>query len=189
MTTPNLSSLRDALVALTPAQQAAADTLAAGGTHREAADAAGVARETVTRWSGHLPAFRAALNLYRSTSAAEQIDAVHRVRGKALAAIEAALDEGTIDPVPILRLLAAPSTPIGPTVPEAILDSETNKTRGTLPPVPRPRTFQDQLDQLYDPPPSGAERAETITITRLATSAGLTTPPQLDESEAVENSS
>ena len=67
-----------------PAQQTAAEALAIGATHTEAAEAADVARETVTRWLGHHPGFRAALDLYRATLATEQADRARRIRGKAL---------------------------------------------------------------------------------------------------------
>ena len=60
------------------------DALAAGSTHAEAAAAAGVARETVTRGTGHHPGCRAALDLYRYALAAEQADAACRIRRKAL---------------------------------------------------------------------------------------------------------
>ncbi len=81
---------------MTPAQQVALEALVAGTTQREAVEAAGVSRETFTRWSGHVPAFKPTLNLYRTVVAAEQSDATRRVLGKALNAVEAALAEGRV---------------------------------------------------------------------------------------------
>ncbi len=136
-------------------------------------------RETVTRWSGHLPAFKATLNLYRAALVTEQIDTARRIRGKALTAVETALDEGQIDPLAVLRVVADTPASVGPTVPEAILDAELNKTRAGLPPTPPPRGLDAQLESLSNPGPSDIERAEEATLTRLA-SAGLADRPRED---------
>ncbi len=109
----DLDGLRAVLLELTPAQQLAVEALAGGGTQQKAAEAAGVTRETVTRWAGHLPAFRATLNLYRTTIVTEQIDTARRIRGKALGAIETALDEGRIDPPALLRVVTDATGSIG----------------------------------------------------------------------------
>jgi hypothetical protein len=119
-TSTDLEDLRAALLGLTPAQQLAVEALAVGVTHEEAANKAGVTRETITRWAGHLPSFKAALNLYRSTLVHEQIDTSRRIRGKALCAVETALDEGRIDPLAVLRVVTDELASIGPTLPEAI---------------------------------------------------------------------
>lgn len=169
----DLDGLRAVLLELTPAQQLAVEALAGGGTQQKAAEAAGVTRETVTRWAGHLPAFRATLNLFRTAIVTEQIDTARRIRGKALGAIETALDEGRIDPLAVLRVVADATGSIGPTVPEAILDAEMNWTRLGLPPTPPPRGLDEQLASFQNPPPSDVERAETLTITRLIGAAGL----------------
>lgn len=72
----------EALYELDDRQLAALDVLSAGGTHQEAADAAGVHRVTVSRWAGNVPAFIAERNRRRAELAAtraskvEQIDAV-----------------------------------------------------------------------------------------------------------------
>lgn len=173
-TNPTVEDLRLALVSLTPAQQVAAEALAHGATQQAAADAAHVTRETVTRWAGHVPAFQATLNLYRMTLATEQIDAARRIRGKALAKVEAGLDDGNIDPLAVLRVVGevAPAA-IGSTMPEAILDAEMNRTRAGLPPAPPPRGVEAELEALNNPPPSDVERAEVLTITRLAAAGGI----------------
>ncbi len=172
-TAPGLNDLQRALLRLTAAQQVAVEALAGGATQQAAAEAAGVTRETVTRWAGHIPAFKATLNLYRLTLVSEQIDTARRIRGKALNAIETALDAGEIDPLAVLRVVADAPMSIGPTVPEAILDSEMNKTLVGLPPTPPPRGLDAQLEHLNNPPPSDIERARDLTITRLAEAAAL----------------
>lgn len=170
--------LRSALLTLAPTQQAAAEALATGATHAEAAEAASVARETVTRWLGHHPGFRAALDLYRATLAAEQADRARRIRSKALEAVEAGLDAGTIDPLAVLRSVPAPTdaTPSARTAAE-LLDAETRRTLVNLPPLAPPRRIEDQLAQLNDPPPSDVERADALTVTRLADATGLDEKP------------
>lgn len=166
--------LRTALLTLAPAQQTAAEVLATGATHAEAAEAASVARETVTRWLGHHPAFRAALDLYRATLATEQADRARRIRGKALEAIEAGLDAGSIDPLAVLRAvpLTNDAPPPARTATE-LLDAETRRTMVNLPPLPPPRRLEDQLEQLNNPPPSDVERATQATLTRLTDASGL----------------
>lgn len=169
---PDLEALRSALLSLTPAQQIAVEALSTGATHHIAAKKAGVTRETVTRWAGHLPAFQATLNLYRATIIADQIDTARRIRGKALDAVESAVDNGTIDPLAVLRVISDAQM-VGPTVPEAILDAEMNRTREGLPPTAPPRGLDAELAMLHNPPPSNVELAETFTIARLAASARL----------------
>lgn len=166
--TTDLDDLRIALLELTPAQQLAVEALAVGDTHEVAAVKAGVTRETVTRWSGHVPSFQAATNRFRSALAHEQIDTARRIRGKALKAVETALDESRIDPLTVLRVVNDVSSSIGSTLPEEILDAEMNKTRIGLPPTPPPRGMDAIMDSLSDPGPSDIERAEEATLTRLA---------------------
>jgi len=175
--THNLEALREALVSLTPTQQVAVEALIAGGTHQSAAEAAGVSRETVTRWAGHLPAFQATLNLYRATIVRDQIDIARRIRGKALSAVEAGIDDGSVDPLAVLRVLSDLPASVGPTVPEAILDAEMNRTREDLPPLPLPRGMDADVEMLLNPPISPEARAEEMTITRLATAAQLGSVP------------
>jgi len=104
-TAPDVSALAE----LSVAQEIAAEALATGATHAVAAEAAGVHRETVSRWAGHHPPFRAALGQHRATLAAEQADAVRRIRGRALALVEAQLDGADLSgALAVLRVLTAP---------------------------------------------------------------------------------
>ncbi|MDG2029073.1 MAG: hypothetical protein P8J50_18400, partial [Acidimicrobiales bacterium] len=61
---------------LSDAKLIAIDTLLTGATHREAADAAGVARTTVTEWANHRGEFRSELERRRRERAAEVNDRV-----------------------------------------------------------------------------------------------------------------
>jgi hypothetical protein len=71
------------------------EVLAAGGSHLDAACAAGVARETVSRWVSHSPAVRSALGRIRYASAEAVTDRVLRVQTLALEVLEAHLE--TVD--------------------------------------------------------------------------------------------
>ena len=104
----SLESLRASLLALTPAQQLAVESIASGSTHQVAAEHAGVTRETVTRWPGHLPAFQA-VGRYRAALLDDRLATARRIRGKALGSIEEALDAGEIDPIVVLKAVGAPS--------------------------------------------------------------------------------
>lgn len=168
-----LEELRASLLRLTTQQQIAVEALATGATHQEAADRSRVSRETVTKWTCNLPAFKAALNRYRLALAWEQYDLARRVRGKALGAIETALDLGQIDPIAVLRVVGETRVPLGSTIAESILDEEMNQTLLSLPPIPPPRGLEAQLQSLSDPGPSEIERAEEATINRLALALSL----------------
>jgi hypothetical protein len=130
----------------------------------------------VCRWARHHPAFEAALNLYRSTLAAERADTARRIRGKALLAIEEALDAGTADPLAVLRVLLTDSPyEIGPTKAEEVLDAEIRRTRANLPPLAPGRTSDGWLDPLAPfTAPTEDERAEQLAVRRSADAAGLT---------------
>lgn len=165
----NDDQIRTALLALTPAQAIAAEAVATGSTHAVAAEAAGVTRETVTKWAGHHPGFRAALDAYRVAMAAEAADRARRLRRKALEAAEAALDAGTLDPLALLRAVPEPppSTALAPPATAAeLLDVAMNRTRVNLP--PRPYRLEDRLAD-----PDGSLHVAHVTLDRLADAAGL----------------
>ncbi|MGP0109222.1 MAG: hypothetical protein ACLPR9_10260 [Acidimicrobiales bacterium] len=123
------TDLRAALFELTPAQQAAVESLAFGATHAEAVKAANVSRESVSRWAGHNPGVRAALNLLLYTMADQQADAVRRIRGRALAVVEEKLDGADLSTaLAVLRVVPATPKNIGPTEAAPVLDSEIRRT-------------------------------------------------------------
>lgn len=170
-TDTDTDQLRAALLTLTPGQATAAEALATGSTHAEAAELANVARETVTRWAGHHPAFRAALDLYRTTLATETADRARRLRRKALDAAEAALEAGTLDPLALLRAVPEPTGQAHrPHSAAELLDLDAARIRLNLPPKPYNPLADDYLTD-----PDGSAYLARIAAQRLADAAGITT--------------
>ena len=182
-TPTDLDRLRAALLKITPTQQAAAEALASGATHADAADAAGVARETVSRWAGHHPGFRAYLAELRATIAAEQATAEaerrRAIRGRALDVVADRLDDDgatLTDALAVLRTVTAPTTraelPAPLPVAAELLDRERDRLRPSLPAVP--------FDMLNDDPflmrPTDHQRAEDLAVERLAHASGILDP-------------
>ena len=83
-------------VGLSGSKLIAIDTLVTGATHREAADAAGVARTTVTEWVNHRGVFRSELERRRRGRAAEVNDRVGAAVGQALRVVTEHLDTGDL---------------------------------------------------------------------------------------------
>jgi hypothetical protein len=188
----DLDRLRALLVELSPAQAIAADALAAGSTHAEAAEAAGVARETVTRWVGCHPGFRATLDLYRTSLAIEHVDRVLRIRGKALNLVEQKLDDADLaGALAVLRFVPAP--PAGPLAsPISADDRLTNELRrlaANVRPPPPLRNTSGRIERgtglddiAYDTDAERTEYAERIAVERLAEAAGV-----INHSETVDD--
>jgi len=136
----DLDHIRESLSTLTPAQAVAVAALAGGSTHAEAAQAAGVARETVTRWTAHHPAVRAAVTESRLALMAEHLLGLSRLRTRAtevatrtVEAIAQAIEDGTLsDPVAALRALTpltvAPP-PVEPVDALTLTDAEIGRLR------------------------------------------------------------
>ena len=175
----DLNDLRTALIVLTPAQQSAVEALATGATRDDAADAAGVERETVSRWANHHPGFRTALNLYRSTLAMDQADLARRIRGKALDVIERHLDNADLAAA-LAVLRAVPAPDLGPTDPDAMIDGAVRHTKATQLPDP-PMTDAERLAVVCGTSDreSEYERAERTTLERMATAANITDDGQV----------
>jgi hypothetical protein len=92
-TPPNIDELiLNELCELSPAQAIAVDQLICGATHSAAAAAAGVARETVTRWVSHHPGVQAALDRARWATSLEIIDRIASIRTRALDLVEQHLE-------------------------------------------------------------------------------------------------
>jgi hypothetical protein len=81
---------------LSDAKLIAIDTLLTGATHREAAEAAGVARTTVTEWANHQGEFRSELKRRRRERAAEVNDRVGAAIDQALRVVTDHLDAGDL---------------------------------------------------------------------------------------------
>jgi len=114
----NYAHVVELLAILSPKQAVAVERLAGGATHAAAATAAGVSRETVTRWVSHHPSVRAALAEARYASSIETIDRVASIRSRALDVVAQHLD--TLDPsepvalavaVTLLKVLPVPAVP------------------------------------------------------------------------------
>lgn len=82
---------------LSDPQYVAVNALVSGATYVEAADAAGVSRQTVSVWRNQHPAFRSELARRRRELADEVSDLVRTMDGLALRAVLAELEAGGID--------------------------------------------------------------------------------------------
>jgi hypothetical protein len=169
--------LRDALLSLTPAQQLVIEILLTGGTHAAAADAAGVARETVSRWLGNHLEFRAVLDVHRSNLATEQARAVQGIRGRALAIVAEHLDDASMsDALAVLRVVGSPGG--GPeTVPLRaceLLEAERVRTRAILPALPpSDDPYADAIDDFTGVAATRErDRVERLMLARIASAAG-----------------
>lgn len=103
------------LTTLNLKQQLAAEALLNGKTHREAAEAAGCCRETVTEWANNHPAFRATLQHARLAAFRESSERRSRIHS----ALEVrVLKEIESDMLSIEQLLAVAKALPASTVPE-----------------------------------------------------------------------
>ena len=105
-------------------QSIALDTLVSGATHREAAEAAGVQRSTVTAWCNHNIVFITEWNRRRRQRLAAAGERLHEAIGAALDAVAESIRDGDtrtalalIRIVGVEHLLSAarpgPTTPLG----------------------------------------------------------------------------
>lgn len=178
-------ALRAALLTVSPKQRAALDALATGATHADAAAAAKVTRETVTRWLNHHPAFRVAYAAQCSALAAEAVEQARAIRAKASAVVLAQLDGADLTTaLAALRAVGPPPplTELGTQTAPAMLDQARSVTRHTSPAPPVAN--RDDLSYLTDQMSGRAEvveheRVDRLTLTRLADASGID-PDDLD---------
>ena len=103
---------------LSEKQHLAIDLLMTGGTHREAAEATGVARTTVTEWVNHRSEFRRELERRRWQRAEQVNDRVSALTTRALDVIEQHLVAGDLRAaLGVLRLLPREALHRSPTPP------------------------------------------------------------------------
>ena len=124
-----LGGERDGLTELDTRQLRALEQLLAGATDGEAADAAGVSRQTVSAWKLHNPAFRAELNRQRAELWDGSQDRLRSMVPRALDVISDALEgeDAAKVAVQLLRLAGlsgAQVGEIGPTTPQGVVDEE-----------------------------------------------------------------
>lgn len=86
----------ESLHRLSSSQVAALGVLFSGGTHEDAARAAGVHRVTVTRWANHHPAFIAEHNRFRVDLQEILRLKMERASGSALDVVQGALERGDV---------------------------------------------------------------------------------------------
>ena len=105
-------------------QSIAIDALVAGATHREAAEAAGACRSTVTGWVNHNITFITELNQRRQSRLVASGETLHRTMAAALALLAERIDAGDaevalalVKAVGVSHLVEAavpgPTTPLG----------------------------------------------------------------------------
>ena len=135
---------------LSDSQLLAIDVLLTGGTHREAAGAAGVARTTVTEWVNHRPEFCRELERRRWQRAEQVNDRVGALITRSLDVVEEHLVAGDLRAVlGVLRLLPREALHRAPTPPP------TAEQRDNVGAILRARLAQ--LEALPDQPPVSTE--------------------------------
>ena len=133
---------------LSDKQHLAIDVLLTGGTHREAAGAAGVARTTVTEWVNHRSEFCRELERRRWQRAEQVNDRVGALTKRALDVIEEHVAAGDLrTALGVLRLLPREALHRAPTPPPA---AEQREDVGAM-----LRARLAQLEVLTDPSTSG----------------------------------
>jgi hypothetical protein len=101
------------LLNLDERQLRALDVLCAGGTHQEAADAAGVDRVTVSRWNTRHPGFVAERNFRRMEHAQASRARLLNGIGAAADLLAARVDEGDVSAAIALLRWAGPGVLLG----------------------------------------------------------------------------
>lgn len=184
--TNDLDALRTALVELTPAQALAVDAIAAGSTHEDAAEAAGVTRETVNRWANHHPGFQSAVDRYRHVLADELAMAACRLRAKAIMVIDHHLEADDLSAaLTVLRAVQPPELTILSDADDR-LAATTRRLASNVGPPPMRRSAEGRIDRdsesteaiLYNTTAERAERAERMAIEHLADAACVETRSQ-----------
>jgi len=130
-------TIRHPAEGLSVAQQNAVDALLAGLSDTEAAEAAGVTRQTVNAWKNHHPPVVAAMNQARRDLWERSADRLRNLLPMAIDVLEVQLGAAVPDPktaLDVLRLAGvadrgAPLTPTGPTTAAAVIDAEVFRRR------------------------------------------------------------
>jgi hypothetical protein len=172
---------------ISPVQAVALEALAAGATVTEAAQKAGVTRETVSRWTHHDPVFIAELQNVRAELALQARCALEALGTQAIAVLLAALQNKPVTPAAlraasiVLKLLGADrGQPIvEPTTPEEVLlrllereqknqerqakldakQSETNAQAAAVAPEPEPAVAEEVTTRAQVLPAAPSEPA------------------------------
>lgn len=115
---------QETAIVLSPAQETALSALLAGKQHQEAAHAAGVRAEQVSRWLAE-PVFLARYNAERVAIWAARRERLHGLTDLALTAVEETLQQSGPQrlhaALAILKLVEGMSAPHGPQTPEDVV--------------------------------------------------------------------
>jgi len=115
-------------ISLSVEQLNAIDVLVHGKTDQETAQAVGVVRETVTRWRNDNPHFAAELNKQRRVIWGTNQDRLRSLVGKAVDALEAALDaqdsRAAVEVLKAVGIYGQIEPPLGPEDAELVLWSK-----------------------------------------------------------------
>ena len=144
---------------LTDKQLAAINALVSGAGDREAADAAGVHRVTVTRWRLYNPAFRARLNERRADLWRSSLDRLRDLLPKALDRLQHEIERERGDWRAAARLLelagASGHAPVDPattpTTPSGVLEAELTRRSAPRSEAAALGTSLDAVDPRPDP--------------------------------------
>lgn len=153
------------LTTTTPAQDLAIDVLASGGTTDDAAEAADVTRQTVSKWRNHHPGFQAALNTRRRDLNQERADRIRDLDAQALASVAIAIDNGdtaaALAWVKARQLHTVDVDAVGLTDADALIDRKAKGIRA------RPE-HQDSILELLDQSQLSRREALDIAETELS---------------------
>jgi hypothetical protein len=94
--TKRKAAANDSLTTVSDSQSLAIDCLATGGMTIEAAEAARVTRQTVSKWRNHHAGFQAELNRRRAELNEERQDRIRDIDGQALDVIREAVADGNL---------------------------------------------------------------------------------------------
>lgn len=146
---------------LTTAQQRALDILAAGATIKEAAEGAGVSRQTCSAWLNHNPWFKAELGQRREELWSGAKDRLRSMLPFALDAVERKLKSEAEDSwkagLSLLKLAGMDDAHLdntGPTNPESIIDAKVRARR--------PSSVDELIADLDGGPVTDRERREAL---------------------------
>lgn len=121
---------------LTTAQQRSLDLLATGATIKEAAEGAGVSRQTCSTWLNHNPFFKAGLGQRREELWTQAKDRLRSMLPASLDAVERKLNSEAEDSwkagLSLLKLVGMGDAHLdhaGPTNPESIIDGAAHARR------------------------------------------------------------
>lgn len=144
---------------LTDTQRTAIGELVAGATATEAADTAGVTRQTVSKWKNHHPEFIAELNRRRAELIEERTDRMRDIDVTALGVIGEHINEGNLDAAlgwVKHRKLSDMDEAVGPVTATAVLEKRAVEVLER--PEHQPADFMDEFRYMQGTTPDEARK-------------------------------